>query len=268
MTRYLLIALLLFSSGCRKASRTEAEAPSHPSPPSPPPAPAFGGLSVETVGEGDGPAVVLLHGYGTPADDLVPLARVLHRDPRLASHRFVMPAGRLATGTGGRMWWPIPPRAVREAQARRGERDLAGEHPAELPASRRAVVALADDLTRRFDLPSDRIAIAGFSQGAMLAVQASLHREDPGPVVALSGSLVAERDLTPHLGRARGLPVFIAHGRRDQVLPFSGAERLRSVLEGAGAEVELHPFESDHTIPSDVVEAVADFLADALPSRP
>jgi phospholipase/carboxylesterase len=259
MTRYLLIALLLLS-GCRKASRAESAAPA--------PVPAFGGLEVETVGDGEGPAVVLLHGYGTPPDDLVPLARVLARDPRLAQHRFVMPAGRLSAGRRGRMWWPIAARPIREARVREGGRDVSRERPPELPESRRMVLALVEDLKRRYDLPGDRIALAGFSQGAMLAVQAALHREDPGPVVALSGSLVAQRDLEPRLASARGLRIFVAHGRHDDVLPFSGAEHMRDTLEEAGADVRFLAFEGDHTIPPEVVEAVADFLADALPSRP
>jgi phospholipase/carboxylesterase len=166
------------------------------------------------------------------------------------------------------MWWPIAPRAVRESQVERGERDVSRERPPELPESRRMVLALIEDLKRRYDLPGERIALAGFSQGAMLAVQASLHRENPGPVVALSGSLVAERDLEPRLSRARGLRFFVAHGRSDDVLPFSGAEHMRDTLVEAGADVRFLAFEGEHTIPSEVVEAVADFLADALPSRP
>jgi len=264
MTRALLIALLVLS-GCRCASEQtparSAEAPAE--------APPFGGLDVVVVGDGDGPAVVLLHGYGTPPDDLVPLARQLVQDPRLANHRFVLPAGRLPASGTGRMWWPIPPRPMREALVQSGERVVAEEHPPELPASRAAVLALVADLERRFSLPPERIAIGGFSQGAMLAVDVSLHRDGAvGPVVAMSGSVVAERDWRPHAGAVRGTRVFVSHGRLDSVLPYAGAEHLRDFLSDAGAEVRFHPFDGDHTIERDVLDAVADFLADALPSRP
>ncbi len=259
MTRYLLLTLLtlLILAGCRKAS---------PAPTAEEASPAWGGLEVVTAGQGDGPAVILLHGYGTPADDLVPLAHALLRDSRLSKLRFVMPAGPLPLPDGGRMWWPLAPRPVRRAQVARGERDVSRERPPELPASRSAVLALIDDVKRRYGLPDDEIAVAGFSQGAMLALQASLHREDPGPVAVLSGSLVAERDLAPFMARARGLHVLITHGRRDDVLPFAGAEHMRDALSDAGAEVRFVPFDGDHTIGPLVVQAFADFLAEALPS--
>jgi phospholipase/carboxylesterase len=242
-----------------------SQAPESAAPVAEPEAPPFGGLETEVVGDGDGPVVVLLHGYGTPGDDLVPLARELSRDPRLGTHRFVMPEGRLSRGFDSRMWWPIPSHTIAE----RAEREIAREHPGEHPASREAVLALVADVQRRFSVSPEKIAVGGFSQGAMLAVDVSLHREGRvGPVMALSGSVVAESDWRPRLAGVRGVRAFVSHGRRDPILPYSGGERLSVFLDDAGAAVRFYPFAGDHSIPPDVRDALTDFIADALPSSP
>jgi len=248
-------------AGCRRAPEAASDPVLAPRQ-----LPARVTLDFEVVGEGPGPLVLLLHGYGSSGDDLVPLARSLHRDPRLGHLRFVLPVGRLAVPHGGRAWWPLRPRAQREAAARGGTRNLAGEHPEELPASREALLALLTDLEARYDVPPSRVAIGGFSQGAMLSVDVALHRDEaPGAVFALSGSVIGESEWRPLLGRLRGVPVLVSHGRRDSVLPFRGGDRLREVLDGAEADVRFVAFDGDHTIPSPVLAALADFLAASLP---
>ena len=67
----------------------------------------LGGLDTVIVGEGDGPAVVLLHGFGAPGEDLVPLARMLDAPP---GTRFVFPVGPIELGlpfSEARAWWMI-----------------------------------------------------------------------------------------------------------------------------------------------------------------
>jgi len=73
---------------------------------------SFGGLAVRLVGGsdgnggGDGPLVVLLHGFGAPADDLVPLADVMQLP---SGTRLAFPAAPLALELwqGARAWWMI-----------------------------------------------------------------------------------------------------------------------------------------------------------------
>jgi len=252
---------LATSAACRRAPEATPERALAPRE-----LPGRAALDFEVVGDGPGPLVLLLHGYGTPGDDLVPLARTLQRDPRLHHLRFVLPVGRLELPHGGRAWWPLRPRAQREAAARGGTRNLAAQHPEELPASREALLALLRDLEVRYDVPSSRVAIGGFSQGAMLSIDVALHRDEaPGAVFALSGSVIGESEWRPLLGRLRGVPVLVSHGRRDSVLPFRGGDHLREVLDGAEAEVRFVPFDGDHTIPPAVLAALADFLATSLP---
>ncbi|HEY8592093.1 MAG TPA: hypothetical protein VIL42_04415 [Sphingomicrobium sp.] len=89
-----------------------------------------------------------------------------------------------------------------------------------------------------------RIAIGGFSDGASYAL--SLGLANPQlfrGVFAMSPGFVTEA------GPYAGQRVFVAHGRRDSVLPFTFAERdLVSKLDGGGARVRFKPFEGGHEV--------------------
>jgi phospholipase/carboxylesterase len=196
--------------------------------------------------ERGGTAIVLLHGYGAPGDDLVSLARSLQR-PRT---RFILPAAPLSLPGGGRAWWDI------EASDRpRYVTDPVGVQPpvpnVELEAARRSVQLYAPE----------HLFIAGFSQGAMLALDVALAGSPPVERVAvLSGALLTDALAlldAPHPARPA---VFISHGREDTRLPFSGAERLKSELEQRGFSVRFAPFSGGHEIPGAVVSELQSFL--------
>jgi phospholipase/carboxylesterase len=222
---------------------------------------SMGGLRVRIMGGedreggGEGPAVVLLHGFGAPGDDLVALARVLDV-PRFT--RFVFPEGPLSVpGYGGaRAWWMID--VERIARRERGE-DLSGEVPEGMSEAREKAIAMLDavDATLR---PS-RVVLGGFSQGAMLSCDVALRTERPlAGLALLSGTLVAEDEWTPLMPRRKGLPVFASHGRSDPLLPFATSERLRSALNDAGLPVRWMPFSGGHEIPPGVLGGLAAFL--------
>src|SRR6185436_6402729 len=83
-------------------------------------------------GGGDGPAVVLLHGFGAPGDDLVPLARELDAPP---GTRFVFPEAPLRLPPqygGGRAWWMIDLERIQRSIALGRPRELVREVPAGL----------------------------------------------------------------------------------------------------------------------------------------
>jgi len=63
------------------------------------------------------------------------------------------------------------------------------------------------------------------------------------------------------MGRRKGLPVFIPHGRNNAILPFELAERLKADMTAAGLAVTFVPFDGSHEISTQVVIALNDFLA-------
>lgn len=216
-------------------------------------------------------AVVLCHGFGAPASDLVALGPALMQlEPELAKRvLWVFPAAPIDladTGmAGGLAWWPIDMAALLIAAQENRLRDLRGESPPELPAARRALLAVIDELKAYTGLSEDQLVLGGFSQGAMVTTDVSLRMEKPpAGLCILSGTLLCESDWRPLIEKRANLHVFQSHGTNDPILPFANAEALRDMLIASGSHVDFVPFRGDHTIPSSVIEKLARFLKRAI----
>src|SRR2546430_3373621 len=110
----------------------------------------WGGLRVRIAGGtdreggGDGPAIVLMHGFGAPGEDLVPLWRVIDAPP---GTRFVFPEAPLALPgayAGARAWWMIDMVRLEQAMMRGETREMSKELPEGLDEAREHVVKLLD----------------------------------------------------------------------------------------------------------------------------
>jgi phospholipase/carboxylesterase len=215
-------------------------------------------------GGGTGSVVVLLHGFGAPGDDLVPLWRTLAA-PRGA--RFVFPAAPIDLGPrymGGRAWWPID---LEERMRRRalGEAPDIHEVPDGLVASRTKVLATLDEIVRTLQPAPGKLVLGGFSQGGMLALDVALHSPAAlAGLVLLSCTHIAADEWAPRLDARRGLPVFMSHGRVDEMLSFAVAEGLRDTLGAHGLPVEWVPFHGGHGIPPAVADGAGAFLSRVL----
>ena len=200
--------------------------------------PEWGGLAVRQTGtelEDASMVVVLLHGFGTNALDLVGLGEAI-KSPEKTCFIFPSAPNKLA---GGRLaWWT---------------------RPDQYQESRDKVVALLKDIHERNDRA--KIVLGGFSQGAILS--SNFLDADSNLVSALvllspSGQLRSE--MTGKLDRKP--KVFLAHGRTDQILPFDGSERLYERLQEFEYQVDWLPFDGAHSIPEKVINGVSDFLGD------
>jgi len=220
---------------------------------------------IDGHGSGNGPLVMLLHGFGAPGDDLVPLAEVTDVP---AGTRWLFPEGPLSLNMGfgnSRAWWIINFARIQEDRAAGRIRDLSIETPNGLALARERLLALLKDLPRQLPIDYKRTVIGGFSQGAMLTCDAVLQTSYPfAGLVQLSGNLLAQTVWSPLMPRRKGLPVFQSHGTRDDILPHIGAERLRDALSQSGLAVEWHSFRGGHEIPEPVLRRLGVFLTKVL----
>jgi phospholipase/carboxylesterase len=219
----------------------------------------LGELSAVRLGSGDGPCVVLLHGFGAPGDDLVGLAEMVEAPD---GTRWVFPAAPLQPPqlVGGRAWWMLDVDRLERSVDSGQPRDLSNEVPDGLTEARVQVSALVRRLMEEGVRP-EQLILGGFSQGAMLACDLALHLDrPPAALVLLSGAPITLADWGPRFSRLAGVPIFQSHGRSDALLSFPAAERLSGLLEQAGAQVEWVPFSGGHEIPAGVVAKLSAFL--------
>lgn len=207
------------------------------------------GLSALTVGD---PAadrvVVVLHGREMSAADLAPFAHSLG-----VPAYFVFPDGPLPSERA-RTWWPVDS----EARLRRltnGPLELSATDPPGRLEARTHLHALCADVAQ-----DKHLALVGFSQGGMLAMDYVLHGGRVDALALLSSTRIAFREWQPRLSCLAGLPVLVTHGRTDGELAFSAGEALRDAAIAGGANVSWLPFDGGHDIPLVVWRALRQFL--------
>lgn len=196
------------------------------------------------------PNIVLLHGYGSNADDWLQFVETIRLPP---NGRFLFPNGPWRGPNQVRGWWWLNI----EGHVPKGERfpDFSGEAPAGIKVASRLVREFLDDVPQP-------IVLGGFSQGAMLSGEIAFQTEQPlAALVMIGGTTVNEAAWVERFPGRRSLPIFMAHGRQDGVLPFAVADRFRTKLQAAGMDVTWVPFDGGHEIPASVVQALNAFLA-------
>ena len=216
-------------------------------------------LDAIEITTGDAPrlAVVWLHGLGADGHDFEPIVPELRVNVPV---RFVFPHApvRPVTINGGmqmRAWYDIL------GFDRRAREDAAGIH-----ASAAAVTELVDREIER-GLSSDSIVLAGFSQGGAIALHTALRSPKPlAGVLALSTYLPLAATLASERSAANAaIPIFMAHGTDDPVLPFGLAETSRRALEALGYVVDWHAYRMAHSDCMEEERAIGAWLS-ALPA--
>jgi phospholipase/carboxylesterase len=207
------------------------------------------------VGQGKARSlVVFLHGYGADGADLLGLADVLAE--HLPETAFVAPdaSERCAGGGFGYQWFPIPRfDGSSEAEAERG-----------LTASVNDLNAFLDDRLADEGLTDDRLALVGFSQGAMMSLHVAPRRAvEVAAVVAISGRLLKPERLAAE-ARVKP-PVLLIHGDQDPVVPFDEMARAGDALVAAGFQTFGHVMQgTGHGIAPDGLGVTLQFLSERL----
>jgi len=215
-------------------------------------------VEVETGARPTG-SVIWLHGVGADGHHFTPLASELTA-PTGAALRFVFPHAPVRTITlcnGERMrgWYDL----------RNVDRQQQQDEEA-IRASCDAVCALLRRERER-GIPSHRILLGGFSQGAAMSLFIGpRYPETLAGIVALSGyRLIAPRFEAERQACNQRTPLFLAHGTRDPVIAVREGELARDMLCAAGYAVEWHTYPIGHEVSAEETAAVAAFLATVLP---
>ena len=199
-------------------------------------------------------AVILLHGLGADGHDFAGLVPELDLKG-CPGIRFVFPhAPSIAVTVNGGYtmpaWYDITGLDLVSAQ------DASG-----IQASEQAVLALIAHEIQR-GIASEHIVLAGFSQGAAMALHTALRLPKRlAGVIALSGYLpLADRLATERHGANAQTPFFMAHGRGDTVVIPRRGEETRDALQALGYPVEWHSYATEHNVIPEEIEDMATFL--------
>lgn len=190
--------------------------------------------------------IVLLHGWGSSGDNFIHLAKVMSNS--LPDSHFIAPNAPFNRETGdGYQWFSLDDR--REEALYNGVRNAAF-----------IVNNFIDAKLKTLNLQDDQLALVGFSQGAMLAIHASLTRmRSCASVVAYSGRFIAPSKIAPEIKSKPN--VCVIHGEVDDVVPFSSLALAIQALEENGINVEGHSIHSlGHVINDEGIKLGVQFI--------
>ena len=204
---------------------------------------------VESGGSSPDATFIWLHGLGADGNDFVPVAELLCKKLPCPL-RFVLPyANPIPVTVNGGMkmpaWYDI----------------IDMKHPRNINLN-----TLTDTLKQIDQLIEreinngqsiDKIILAGFSQGGAVCLELGLKgSKNFGGILALSTYLVSDKGLIK-----KNLPVFMAHGEYDLVIPPFVAEQSRDVIIASGNKVDWNFFPIEHSVSAEEIEVIAKWIA-------
>jgi len=196
-------------------------------------------IEIET-GKNPAASIIWLHGLGADGNDFAPIVPEL-RLPKTAI-RFVFPHA------------PVQPVTINGGMRMRAWYDISdGANRREDEHGVRASQVLIETLIGREKergTKAERLVLAGFSQGGAIALQTGLrHPERIAGIMALSTYVPVGETLTAEASAAnRDVPIFMAHGSYDPVIPLGRAEQSRGLLQSLGYPVEWREYGMPHSV--------------------
>lgn len=196
--------------------------------------------------------IIVLHGLGADGYDFVPICGELDL-AAIGPVRYVFPHA------------PQRPVTLNNGYVMRAWYDILGvdlvrrEDEVGLRESQRQIAALID-AERERGMPARRIVLMGFSQGCAMTLMTALrYPERLGGAVGLSGYLpLAETTAAERHPANADLPIFLAHGRQDPIVPHARGAASRDALRALGHDVQWHDYPMPHSV---CAEEIADLNA-------
>jgi len=121
---------------------------------------------------------------------------------------------------------------------------------------------LVIELSKRYEGNFQRFGLAGFSQGAAFCFAFAMrHPRRVSKVASLAGFLPTESEAVIN-GQFKNLPIFIAHGTKDETVPIAMAKQARVKLEKAGALVSYCESDTGHKLGANCFSKLGSFFAE------
>jgi phospholipase/carboxylesterase len=200
-------------------------------------------------------SVIWLHGLGADGNDFVPVVKMLN----LPHVRFILPhaAFKKVTANNGyemRAWYDV------FGFTPGSREDEAGIHE-----SQTYIESLISKEIAR-GIPSNRIVLAGFSQGGAVVLQTALRHKQPlAGVMALSTYLPLKSSLEQEKSLLNEhIPIFMAHGSSDNVISFASNRVSYEVLHAQQYHIEFHEYAMAHSVCEQEIDDIRAFLRTAL----
>ena len=206
-------------------------------------------------------SVIWMHGLGADCWDFVSIVKELGLPDELPL-RFIFPQAptRAITINGGHKmpgWYDI---AMNELERKPDE--------AGIRESQTAIdVLIENEIARGID--ADKIILAGFSQGGAIALQVGLrNKHQLAGILALSTYLTLGDSLAREKSIANAnIPILMAHGTQDPVVPLTLAKSSRDTLAANGYKVEWHEYPMPHSVCAEEVEEIGAWIEVRFKSR-
>lgn len=216
-------------------------------------------LVAETGTQAPDSCVIWLHGLGADGHDFEPIVPELRLDPGL-NIRFIFPHAPMMPVTINqgfvmRAWYDISELDIGRQPDEEGIRD----------SVERVNQLIAEQMAMGID--SRRIVLAGFSQGGVIALQCGLsHAESLAGIMALSTYVALPQAIVEEKSPVnQGMPIFLAHGAVDPVIPLSMAQQARSLLEQQGYTLRFQEYAGmAHSVCQQEILHIAEWLEDTL----
>ncbi len=199
-------------------------------------------------------AVIWLHGLGANGHDFKPIVAELDL-PSTVRAKFIFPnapiqAVSLNNGMQMPAWYDLYGL----------EKDSKEDHAGIEKMSDEIHLLIQQEIAGGID--ANKIVLAGFSQGGALTLHSGLSHTPPlAGLLALSCYLPMRENLDRFANNEnRGLPIFMAHGTYDDVVPISFATLAKELLENKGFEVSWHDYPCAHTVCTEEIQDIRTFL--------
>ncbi len=203
-------------------------------------------------------AVIWMHGLGADGNDFVPIVRELDLSGCLGI-RFVFPHAApmpvtINNGYVMRAWYDILGMDLVRREDENGLR----------ASQRRIEQLIAREVAR--GIPAEKIVLAGFSQGCAMTLQTGLrHPQKLAGLMCLSGYLpLATTIATERSNANQHTPIFMAHGRGDNVVTIDRAEASRDLLKQLGYDIDWHEYMMPHSVCEEEIDDIGAWLQQVL----